>query len=128
MIDNLLEFMDQQIAAGDSSMLVKLGKNSLPQYNLVDESNTAARNLVGMYYNVGQTADGREDWANKFNYRYKNYYDRYYDNPEVVKFYGISPVNPDRYQRPWNAQGQSTTRRRPGINTDEDWFGDLPKD
>lgn len=126
--DNLLEFMDQQIAAGDSSMLVKLGKNSLPQYNLVDESNTAARNLVGMYYNVGQTADGREDWANKFNYRYKNYYDRYYDNPEVVKFYGISPVNPDRYQRPWNAQGQSTTRRRPGINTDEDWFGDLPKD
>ena len=110
-------------------MQANLGLNSLGQYNLEDDTRTGARNQIGMYYNVGKDkVTGKEDWGTLTtnNYKYKNFYDRFFDNKEIMEFYNRDPLNPDRYQRPFTKKGKPTgTTTRGGIVYDPEFLRKL---
>ena len=127
--DNLMDFADTQIEANDARMQASLGLNTLGQYNLEDDTRTGARNQIGMYYNVGKdNVTGEEDWGTLTinNYKYKYFYDRYFDNKQIMEFYNRNPVSPDRYQRPFTKEGQPTGRTsRGGVIYDPDFLKKL---
>lgn len=127
--DNLMDFADTQIEANDARMQASLGLNTLGQYNLEDDTRTGARNQIGMYYNVGKdNVTGEEDWGTLTinNYKYKYFYDRYFDNKQIMEFYNRNPVSPDRYQRPFTKEGQPTgTTSRGGVIYDPDFLKKL---